>query len=1034
MPPAGGGAEEEEPLSPGSPGWVPHRAAEIDEAELRHRRGGSKQDLTGSPTGVRGQQVADMQRKLGLIDDAEYERHQRSRSPVPSPAAPAPAPAPGPKLGRRRSRPLPPKGRAPPPAEATPSAAAPSDLLPPAPPSRRPSESAAAPAPPPTDPAPPVATPPPPAPLRPDTPPSVSLPPPPPARPAAPPRSPAPARPRQPLCSGDSPWCRPCRLLAIGMVISGLIVAIVALSVPGDGEPAAPPTPAPTPAPVPPVYTAALRVTVSGAPKRAVVTAADLRNPGAVLRISMEGAQSPAGFPSSAAEAARALRIVSNVSSSAAPGGVLARCGGGSRCAEGGGQLLRVESSEPSLLVLQLGPDSGFETYWRERLSISVDGVAGNGFPVILHVAPDTAKIEDSGPGGSKVASAAAVVSGAAAVGSAAGAGQLARLSAITAAFDCPGDGLAEVDWQTHPLLLLSFPEEISGPRGPSGIKSHASAALGNMLVICAFSVLLCLAGGTVRVTAKRGHVSWESLDKGTRVGPRGPREWLPAMAVAGFPSRVAPVVAFVAPGVGLSGATLAVNADSAAWKILGAVIFTVVVLGGSLFVFAVIRRGTVLGMDCVDAGRSGCRGFLLGYSDWECEQDATFVARYALWFEDYRPGRRWFLAVELLLSGFMGVVDAIRPGSVAGCRARTWVLLAVGGGYLGGCAILRPHLAPIEFVYTLIMAVLNEVTLAFIVANQYQSAREHWTRDAAGVVATVTAEMVKVKLVIDLVVFIIEVRDWCQERTEAEEEAQASKPPPDPPPPRPAPSSDRSALLSAPTPPRRGSGPCMPRPCTGPAQAPPMPRRASAQPSPCTPAHTASAQRAPAQPAALGVRSAPRRGDWVFSREGGARGPPPRGRGAPWQPLPRSPQLGGCSPQLAGAMVASAQDPGEVQGDQLPMLRTPWQCTYPRVALREPRAAPAPPTPSSGPEQRAVPVGPRTPPDEWIAGAAVSLLPTSAAAAQVGSFRSNYTAPAAAPAGPTLTPLHPRSATPPGIDPYAAGSQSPTSGFIHYR
>eukprot|EP00756_Hemistasia_phaeocysticola_P053311 Hpha_TRINITY_DN28835_c0_g1::TRINITY_DN28835_c0_g1_i1::g.112463::m.112463 len=78
----------EEELSPGSPGWVPHRVAEIDEAEARHRRG-MRGSLDGSPTGD-GARVRALQQQLNLLSPEEEAKlgRKKAESAPPAPSSP----------------------------------------------------------------------------------------------------------------------------------------------------------------------------------------------------------------------------------------------------------------------------------------------------------------------------------------------------------------------------------------------------------------------------------------------------------------------------------------------------------------------------------------------------------------------------------------------------------------------------------------------------------------------------------------------------------------------------------------------------------------------------------------------------------------------------------------------------------------------------------------------------------------------------------------------------------------------------------
>eukprot|EP01062_Namystynia_karyoxenos_P039639 TRINITY_DN28834_c0_g1_i2.p1 TRINITY_DN28834_c0_g1~~TRINITY_DN28834_c0_g1_i2.p1 ORF type:complete len:1077 (+),score=164.22 TRINITY_DN28834_c0_g1_i2:78-3308(+) len=607
------------------------------------------------------------------------------------------------------------------------------------------------------------------------------LPPPDPLRPLAE-RSCEPQRKRGPcatFCRVLSPRRHPLPFLVAVLccVAAGAVPIAVVTTSGGGGD--QPPVPFPPP---PPPSTNNLAVVVTIRIAGAVATlveAGHLRASGAEVELALAaeggGNWTPAqGFPNSTAEAAQRLRIASNVSAKAGPHCAAARCGGsGTSCRGPVGELpmVTVLHSSPPRLVVRLGPDSGYQCYTREALELSVQGVSADGLPVRLVVAPDALEMPRSTDGKQERAvGVVAAMSGAAAVGSTAAAGQLARLGAVASAFNCPSEGLAVVSWEHNPITLLGFPNSI-GIAGPRGVGAHASAVVGNLIALLALTLMLFLAAGLPQVLLPRGvswgvvhteKASWTPKKLVKILAARRPRSLGQSLALVGFPSRLAPVAAFLCPGAALTGITLLVNAPGFVWRLLGAGSACLFVVGGGGIAVWVARRGGELSFgltDCVRQGprRGCCRRFWLSDFDWWCWLEPTFVQRCKLWFHDYGPSAPWFLAVELAVSGVYGASNALRPDSLKGCRTRTWVMTAVACAHFCMIMGLRPYRRIVEQSVHSIISALTMAALILTLINQHQDGREHWSMRTAGSVATVIVWVITAKCAADLVVAVLE-------------------------------------------------------------------------------------------------------------------------------------------------------------------------------------------------------------------------------------------------------------------------------------
>eukprot|EP01065_Artemidia_motanka_P019176 TRINITY_DN2273_c1_g2_i2.p1 TRINITY_DN2273_c1_g2~~TRINITY_DN2273_c1_g2_i2.p1 ORF type:complete len:603 (+),score=167.40 TRINITY_DN2273_c1_g2_i2:765-2573(+) len=449
------------------------------------------------------------------------------------------------------------------------------------------------------------------------------------------------------------------------------------------------------------------------------------------------------------------------------------------------------------------GPDPGLKTYSSEGVTLMVSGVVAERLPVTFAVGADELKLpRTTDEGQEKAAGVAAAISGAAAVGSTAAAGQLARLGAVAGAFDCPGEGLTPIAWEHHPLLLLSFPAEIGDVPGPAGISQHASAVVGNTVLLLAVAMLLPIMAAVPRVLLPKGHVGWRRVHGRAmsrcpaalirRAAALRPQSMGQSFALIGFPSRAAPVFAFLCPGSSLAGATLLIHADSMAWKLAGTACIAFVAGGGSATTLWCTRRGKALAAALVDRvdqwpHRGRFRRLLLSDFEWWCWSEPTFVGRCKLFFKDYIPSARWFLCIELAVSAVYGISNAVRPTSLSNCRIRSWGMLGFALAHLAALLAIRPYRRTLEQLFHALISLFIFLAVLCVVINQHSLEKEHWSMDAGGRATTAAVWLITIKCVLDVVILIVEALENMRgpggdsASSRVDEKEVAAEPPPPP-------------------------------------------------------------------------------------------------------------------------------------------------------------------------------------------------------------------------------------------------------------
>eukprot|EP01060_Flectonema_neradi_P013380 TRINITY_DN20144_c1_g1_i1.p1 TRINITY_DN20144_c1_g1~~TRINITY_DN20144_c1_g1_i1.p1 ORF type:complete len:783 (+),score=109.11 TRINITY_DN20144_c1_g1_i1:124-2472(+) len=430
-------------------------------------------------------------------------------------------------------------------------------------------------------------------------------------------------------------------------------------------------------------------------------------------------------------------------------------------------------TTSPTTIDVQIGPASTFKSYTVETLSIQLTSHLAIGHPVHVVIEGDVPELPQKSirDSSSKAYAAGSIISSTAAVGSAASAGSLPKLMLITSAFECPTEDYFEIEWTHHPLLMLGFPT-ITWQSGDAadGLKDHVSAIVGNTILLI-FSVIL-LVVATLALVQYRADVGWFHTPK--TLGTRR-LSFSAAASWTGFPHYLVTPLMFLSPGISVSCGSLFYYHPSTGAKLFAVVMLLLTCVVPGILIFWWLH-GKDFNAEYVKIDEeNGFFRFLLGTHEWTSKDQVLFY-RTKLFFEDYKPCAKWFLTFELAIGIMFGLIEAIQPTSMAGCRWRSWSLLFLNTVYCLLVTFIRPMHVLVETVYMIPIAYVSEAILILILINHHYEDKDHWSADAAGTLSTVAMYLAMSKILVDIVIFLSELYvDRRNKRDEVEEVDQSS-------------------------------------------------------------------------------------------------------------------------------------------------------------------------------------------------------------------------------------------------------------------
>eukprot|EP01062_Namystynia_karyoxenos_P052032 TRINITY_DN41271_c0_g1_i1.p1 TRINITY_DN41271_c0_g1~~TRINITY_DN41271_c0_g1_i1.p1 ORF type:complete len:555 (+),score=96.99 TRINITY_DN41271_c0_g1_i1:60-1667(+) len=302
--------------------------------------------------------------------------------------------------------------------------------------------------------------------------------------------------------------------------------------------------------------------------------------------------------------------------------------------------------------------------------------------PADIHAAalasPEAAELADDTE--QAVAIIAVTAAAAGSLGPAAGAAQAGRALMLLHALDCPDeDGDLESTWYDNPTgLQLHF----------ASMPNRAGATVGNSLILLGVALLWGLTA-----------VIWRSFCSPRRTFPE-------AFGVWRYPGHAYFVaVLFLQP-------TLEVGLSSVWYDSSPGAQCICAVACALLFCVAVVPPWYVTHRDrwrvrwyLDEEPPPGSSAFVRCKYNWLDRgffwvlSDPSYVRRYGMLFRDFWPRRRRFMCVEMGIASALAVLDSFRARTIAMCRLRAGLLLAVCLVHAAIVLALRPYHARLNNV-----------------------------------------------------------------------------------------------------------------------------------------------------------------------------------------------------------------------------------------------------------------------------------------------------------------------------------------------
>ncbi|CUG87180.1 membrane-associated protein, putative [Bodo saltans] len=107
---------------------------------------------------------------------------------------------------------------------------------------------------------------------------------------------------------------------------------------------------------------------------------------------------------------------------------------------------------------------------------------------------------------------------------------------------------------------------------------------------------------------------------------------------------------------------------------------------------------------------------------EWVCEEDPYWIQRYEMFFGEYRGGRHRYLAIDLILTFLLGVVDGIQPISITQCLGRTSAYVVLFGIQFILIVLLRPYRSKFGNMFFILAYFLQFLSMVFVAVAVYRN------------------------------------------------------------------------------------------------------------------------------------------------------------------------------------------------------------------------------------------------------------------------------------------------------------------------
>eukprot|EP01064_Diplonema_japonicum_P011061 TRINITY_DN1833_c4_g1_i1.p1 TRINITY_DN1833_c4_g1~~TRINITY_DN1833_c4_g1_i1.p1 ORF type:complete len:1343 (+),score=266.81 TRINITY_DN1833_c4_g1_i1:30-4031(+) len=334
--------------------------------------------------------------------------------------------------------------------------------------------------------------------------------------------------------------------------------------------------------------------------------------------------------------------------------------------------------------------------------------------------------------------------------------GAMMRMSLLTKGMYCPSDGPTKMDRLVNPLQLKfgddPLVEEVNGAVVGSIISQCVLLGIGGLGMLYMYHKVKREKGELMMgVQPQMRRMERDGLTA-TYIGARSHFGWL-----------LIPFV-FVYGGAVMC-CSAALLYSSMGFKVLGGANLAVFGIGLPAYALWVARtaRGHAY-VQSTGQARSKFKWFFWGTEEWAVLAgflDESWQELHKLVYDGYKGFLRAFLFKELAFTCLLAMIEAFEPSTPQQCTVKGVVVCCLLGTFLLALLLLRPYLAPYESVFEAsIVMVELAMSILVVMALRQDRPTEHLTALWAGNLGILALNMIVVKFLLDLAIFLYDERE----------------------------------------------------------------------------------------------------------------------------------------------------------------------------------------------------------------------------------------------------------------------------------
>ena len=417
--------------------------------------------------------------------------------------------------------------------------------------------------------------------------------------------------------------------------------------------------------------------------------------------------------------------------------------------------FVRFTLETPTSMVVRIGPNSNYGVYAQSESLIvfvgrtSFSPVSAFSVSMSLIILPLTLGISDEGSAtmkqGSMVLSILAL-----AMSNPSTATLVGRVDMLTNAMSCP-------NYLSESTLSMDQNPTNAGFGTEKKLYHHNGAILLNPVLVMGillfhffFALMCCLWGYTFGGALQH---------------------FVHALSFAHFPSYTVAAVTFLFQGTVSSSVTVLLYSNSAFYSFVASFVLLtelcipfVVLLMTTGSRFQALRAST----ESPSTRTTAVEKYIVGTGMWidRTKKLPGFVEMYGSLFEEYRPKRQWFLAVELAFLFVFGILNAISPKTKLRCLINSVCQSLVLWCYLIVLVGMHPQHCTTSFAFFIVVSFLQVIASILVMASFLVPANRKESLNAAAAVCLLISVIISmVKMVHEMGIVVFEF--WLSESRE---------------------------------------------------------------------------------------------------------------------------------------------------------------------------------------------------------------------------------------------------------------------------